>query len=106
MSSCHYCAQTNTRKDSWGYCKKYRCFTMSSAEAKLNSFIQKAGDVCCIPDTWGNVSNGNSNPYRHRTRAANKILSDEKYEFGFIPIEVLEKIPMENREKWDKDVRW
>jgi len=36
MKSCPYCAQTETRKDKYGYCKKHSCFYVSGTKDKLD----------------------------------------------------------------------
>ena len=61
-----------------------------------------------MPDTYGQVSGPVSNFYSNRTRTANGILSDAARE-GFSVDAILEiqgHIPVKNRGKWDKDIRW
>lgn len=45
MSMCPYCGQTNTRKDDFGYCRKYRCkftdeYEKLSIEAYKRNYIE------------------------------------------------------------------
>jgi len=104
--SCQYCGQGNTHLDKFGYCKKYDCFGRSGKRDLLNHFIKKASDTFTMPDDVGQVSGPVSNFYRTRTRYANDVMYNAQKEFGFLPMEVLDRIPTKNREKWDKNIRW
>jgi hypothetical protein len=107
MKHCKYCASTVTRLDSFGYCKKYACFDRSGQKEKLEALIKRAGDIYTMPDTWGQIGRVVSNPYSHRHRKTDDIKWDAKREFGFIPLEVLNRIPLKYQDsKWDKNIRW
>lgn len=106
MRHCEYCASTVTRLDHFGYCVKYDCLSRSGKRDKLNNLIKRASDIYTMPDTTGQVSGPVSNFYSHRTRKANNIIYDAQREFGFVPMEVYERIPMKNRGRWDKNIRW
>ena len=108
MGMCPYCAQTRTKKDGYGYCKIYDCFGISGKKNKLNQFIKRASDLYDISEQSKPLSIRSyvSNYYNPRTRAANDLIYDVQKEFGFVPFELYDKIPMKNREKWDKNIRW
>jgi len=106
MTECPYCAQTETRKDRFGYCKKYGCFARSGMQAELDYLIKQARSIWTMPDTYGQVSGPVTNLYSHRTRKANDIMWDATKIFGFVPLDVVNCIPEKNRGKWDKNVRW
>lgn len=106
MKECPYCAQTDTKKDSFGYCKQYNCFGISGMRDELNHLIRRAGDIWTMPDTYGQVSGPITNCYSHRTRKANDIMRDATNIFGFVPFELINRIPEKNRGRWDKNIRW
>ena len=105
-NSCQYCGQGNTHLDKLGYCKKYNCFGISGKRDILNQFIKKASDTYTMPDTYGQVGTVVSNLYSNRTRYANGVMRDAEREFGYLPMEVLDRIPIMHRGKWDKNIRW
>lgn len=75
---------------------------------KLEFLMQRASDLLFISESsrpLGIVSYV-SNYYNPRTRAANDIMYDAKKIFGFVPTKLLERIPINNRERWDKNIRW
>ena len=73
---------------------------------KLDYWINQAKSIWFMPDTTGQVSGPVSNFYSHRTRKANDILYKSQQDLGFLSFEVFNAIPMKNREKWDKNIRW
>lgn len=105
-TNCLYCAQTDTKKDGYGYCKKYDCFTRSGMKQKLENLVSEAKEIWFMPDTYGQVGTVVSNSYSHRTRKANEIMNKAKNVFGFVPMEVAQAIPEKNRGQWDKNIRW
>jgi len=106
MKPCLYCAQTTTKKDSFGYCKRYKCFERSGKNIIFQKLIKSASDICTMPNTYGQISGPVTNSYKHRTRKANEIFHEAQREFGFLPLEILEAVPLENRKRWDKNIRW
>jgi hypothetical protein len=108
MKHCKYCAQTDTKLDEFGYCKKYDCLSRSGKKAKLENLIERARNILFIPNEYVplGIKSWVTNCYHVRTRKANNIMYDAAKEFGFVPLQVLERIPMANREKWDKNIKW
>lgn len=83
--SCPYCAQTDTRKDEYGYCKKYACFYVSGNKAKLEDLKKELGDRFFKPTYRRNMFDGAVyNPQKehvsHVQRSVQKLL-------GFVPFE-------------------
>lgn len=107
MKHCKYCASTITRLDKFGYCKKYDCFGRSGMRDKLNALIRRCSGIYLQSKSksLGIVSHV-SNYYDGRTRFANSIMKDAEMEFGFIPEELLNHIPLKHQEQWDKNIRW
>lgn len=108
MKHCQYCASTVTKLDKFGYCVAYDCLERSGKREKLNDLVKRASDLIFVSKSHVslNIRSCVTNTYSPRTRKANQIVTDAIREFGYVPNEVLEKIPMENREKWDKNIRW
>jgi len=75
MKSCPYCAQTDTYKDQYGYCKKYRCFEVSGTKEKLNSMEKQLSDTIFLPNYKRNQFDGTYyNPQKEeRIRIQEKI---------------------------------
>lgn len=106
-SSCPYCAQTNTRKDGFGYCKVYACFKASGKKRVLERLLKRAHNIFFLPESSQlGIRSYVTNTYSPRTREANDILHEANWELGFVPLELLDAIPMQHREKWDKNIRW
>jgi hypothetical protein len=107
MKHCKYCASTVTNLDNFGYCKKYYCFGRSGMADKLNALIQRCGNIWLQPKSKAlGIASCVTNNYNGRTRFANDIMRDAEHEFGFVPSEVLDRIPLENQKQWDKNIRW
>ena len=109
MKHCKYCAQDDTKLDSFGYCIEYDCFTRSGASKKYNDILQKAKKIWHMPDITKRInirSYTSKNHYKVRTRAANDVFREAEKEFGFLPHEIYTAAPLENRGKWDKDILW
>lgn len=107
MAGCKYCAQSNTRLDELGYCKKYNCLERSGKKPVLDNLIDRAHKIYTLPkykqlEIRSYVSNG----YSPRDREANDILYECNEEFGFVPLSLLNAIPNEHMKKWDRDIRW
>ena len=107
MKGCKYCASDSTQLDKFGFCKKYSCLERSGKADVLRNLIKKASDIYLMPDTYGQIGMVVTNPYSHRHREADRIKSLAVKEFGFVPPEVMESIPMKYRkDNWDKSIRW
>lgn len=108
MKHCQYCGQTATKLDEFGYCVRYSCFSVSGRKAKLESLVTRARNLLFVSDSYRplSIKSWVSNGFSERTREANHIIFDTQKEFGFVPRQVLDLIPMKNRQKWDKDIRW
>jgi len=108
MNFCKYCGQSKTKLDNHGYCRKYNCIERSGMKAKLEHFVKEISKVYYIPDTYGNVGRVVSNPYSHRHRFIDNVINDAKIAFGgFVPLEILQKVPMKYKGKsWDANIRW
>ena len=106
MKHCQYCAQTDTRLDEFGYCKKHDCFGQSGKRDKYNSLVDRANSIYSVPDKHIQLGRVVTNRYSLRTRTANAIVRDAELEFGFVPMSLYEKIPTEYRKQWDAHIRW
>lgn len=105
MKPCPYCAQTETKKDGHGYCKKHDCLGRSGLRAKLEDLCRRAGNLILITG-WGQVGRVVSNPYSKRNRAANDLMYEAKKLFGYVPSELLAGIDSKDQLPWDRNVRW
>lgn len=109
MGHCKYCAQDDTKLDSFGYCIKYDCFTRSGSSRKYNDLLQRAKNIRYIPDETKIInirSYVSKNYYQVRTRVANDIFFEAEEEFGYVPHEIYTAVPLKNRGRWDKDILW
>ena len=108
MKHCLYCAQTSTELDEFGYCKKYDCLGRSGKRGVLENLMREAGDLYSVSNSHKQLGIRSyvTNSYNPRTRKANEIARKAQTEFGFVPMQLLERIPIENRDKWDKNIRW
>lgn len=108
MNSCPYCAQTDTRKDEMGYCKKYWCFQRSGKYDILQKLLDRAHKIYFLPKSKHlEIRSYVTNTYSPRDREANNILWDAKRAFdGIIPFELIKAIPSEHQKKWDRNIRW
>ena len=107
MKHCKYCGSTVTRLDGFGYCKKYACFDRSGYAKVLSDLKTRAGDLYFMSKSAQlGITSYVTNSYNPRTREANNIMIEAQETFGFVPLELIDKIPMENRGQWDKNIRW
>jgi hypothetical protein len=83
--SCPYCAQTDTKKDSFGYCSKYHCFEQSKDKTKYEDLKSELRNAQQLPTSKRNFFDGSYyNPREEETHILfKKIVSI----FGFLPIE-------------------
>ena len=107
MKYCLYCAQTQTRLDEFGYCKKYDCFEKSGKKQILKDLIKRVGNIYRLPksSTLG-IRSYVTNYYNPRDREVNDIIYVAQKEFGLVPEELLKTIPAENMKKWDRNIKW
>lgn len=104
---CPYCAQTDTKKDRFGYCFFTFCFDRSGLRSKLDPLVRRAKDLILIPRNQSKqVSGPVSNFYNVRNRTANRIMQDSVVTFGFVPAEVLTWISEKDQLPWDRGIRW
>lgn len=87
MKSCPYCAQTETRKDQYGYCKKHSCFYVSGKKEKLESLKRDLSNTIFLPTYKRNVFDGQV--YNPRQEKRSFIFGKIQELIGFIPLEVL-----------------
>jgi len=107
MNGCKYCASYSTPLDKFGYCKKYSCLERSGKAEILKDLSKKASDIYFMSDTYGQIGRVVTNSYSHRHREADRIKTLAIKEFGFVPSEITERIPMKYRKgDWDKSIRW
>jgi hypothetical protein len=86
MKSCPYCAQTNTKKDEFGYCKKYSCFEVSGDKKAYECLKDKLRDTIFISSYRRNQFDGS--PYNPREEAKSWITLKIQELLGFVPMEV------------------
>lgn len=107
MKHCKYCGSTVTYLDSFGYCRKYACFVRAGKDKILKHLQNRAGNLILLPKYKQlGITSFVTNGYNPRTREANDIMREAQEEFGFVPMDLLDRIPIENREQWDKNIRW
>lgn len=107
MPSCPYCAQTNTRKDKYGYCKTYQCFQAAHG-ANLKKGRALISTINDEPDAFVPLSIRShvSNFYNARTRKANSVIATIKSWIGFMPDELDKLIDDKHKKDWDQNIRW
>lgn len=84
---CPYCAQSDTKKDPYGYCKKYNCFIISSTKDKLDSYIldlRKAND---LPKYKRNQFDGI--PWNPRQVEISWVYKKIQALIGFVPLDAI-----------------
>ena len=87
MNSCPYCAQTDTQKDKFGYCKKHSCFEVSGTKKQLEDLKKELSDTILLPKYKRNFLDGTVyNPQKEK-RA--HVLNQIQKLIGFVPLEVL-----------------
>jgi hypothetical protein len=107
MKYCQYCGQTITKLDKFGYCKKYDCFGRSGKREILNRLISKVSNIYTMSQSSElGITSYVTNYYNPRTRFCNDLMREAEKEFGFVPQELLDRIPEKHKEKWDKRIRW
>jgi hypothetical protein len=87
MKSCPYCAQTETRKDKYGYCKKHSCFYVSGTKDKLDDLKKQLSDTIFLPTYKRNMFD--NQPYNPRQEKKSFIYKKIQELLGFIPLEIL-----------------
>jgi len=103
---CQYCGSTVTKLDHFGYCIHYYCFNRAGKKIILDNLIRKATNLW-FGDSTGQVSGPVSNFYSKNHRKADGLKRESEREFGFIPYELLSRMPPKFRnEAWDKNIRW
>jgi hypothetical protein len=106
MKSCQYCAQTNTRLDAFGYCKRYNCFEHSGKNKVLQNIKLGIRSIAFSPDVQCNAGRIVTNTYSANHRKIDDLKHRAILEFGFMPLELLSAIPSKFAGKWDKNIRW
>jgi hypothetical protein len=86
-NSCPYCAQTDTRKDQFGYCKKHNCFEVSGTKAKYKELNKKLSDTFFLPTYVRNQFDGSH--YNPREEKREQLLKQIVQLLGVAPIESL-----------------
>jgi len=85
--SCPYCAQTNTIKDKYGYCKKYNCFEVSGTKTKLENLKKEFAKAKELPTSKQNQFDGSY--YNPRQDEIKWILKKITSLTGYVPLEIL-----------------
>lgn len=87
MNSCPYCAQTQTHKDEYGYCKKHNCFEVSGNKNKYLELKKELSNLIFIPKCKRNSLDGTYyNPREIERQWIFKKITDL---FGYIPLDCL-----------------
>lgn len=104
--SCPYCAQTDTKKDSYGYCIKYACLIVSGVDTKINDFAKRALSIATMPNEYVslNIISYVTNYYNLKERKADDLRAKCLKELGFIPGIVSDRL--RNCKRWDRNIRW
>ena len=87
MKSCPYCAQTDTRKDQYGYCKKYNCIEVSGVKKRIEFYKNELIDADSL-STYRRNSFNNTH-YNPRQEKKDYIIKQMSRELGFVPIDCL-----------------
>ena len=87
MSYCPYCAQGNTHKDPYGYCRVYSCFEVSGHKEKFLALKQEYQDSKLLPTLKRNMFDHEYKPYRRVEQEW--IIKKITNLMGFVPLEVL-----------------
>ena len=88
MKPCPYCAQTDTRKDRFGFCKKHDCFRASGKEEMLDKLKKEMWDARTLPTNKRNMFDGSY--YNPRADQVRWITERTARELGFVPPELLD----------------
>lgn len=86
-NSCPYCAQTDTKKDQFGYCKKHNCFEVSGTKAKYEDLNKKLSNTFFLPKSKRNMFDGNY--YNPQKEEREYLLKQIVQLLGVAPIESL-----------------
>ena len=65
MNYCPYCAQGNTHKDKYGYCRVYNCFDVSGYKDKLKVWVEQLKVARRLPEKTRNMFDGCYYPKRN-----------------------------------------
>lgn len=87
MNSCPYCAQSNTRKDEFGYCKKYACFSVSGTKQKFEDLRKQIGNTIFLPTYRRNMFDNSA--YNPREEKKSHLIMEIQNLLGFVPLSVL-----------------
>ena len=87
MTPCPYCAQTDTRKDRYGYCKKFQCFTISGKALELELLQKQLNSLYLIPKYKRNAFDGTA--YYPRKEEKARLLHAVQKSIGFVPLNFL-----------------
>ena len=85
---CPYCAQTDTRKDEYGYCKKYDCFEVSGDKKKLDDLKSQLSGTILMP-TY-KLNQFDNTPYNPRKEERSWLLKQVETLLGFVPLNLLD----------------
>ena len=89
MGICPYCAQFNTHKDQFGYCKKYNCFYVSGVNKIYENLKYQYYNLIFISKCKRNQFDGNY--YNPREDERKHILNKVQKLLGFIPLDFLKR---------------
>lgn len=87
MRACPYCAQTETIKDQFGYCKKYQCFRISGKSLELELILKQLNTLYLIPTYKRNMFDGTV--YNPRKEKKSQLLHEVQKSIGFVPLSFL-----------------
>lgn len=85
--SCPYCAQTNTRKDKYGYCRRYCCFFISGTKEEYEKLQQQLRNTIFLPRYKQNQFDGIA--YNPQKENQSWIRIKIQNLLGFLPLEDL-----------------
>lgn len=107
MKHCKYCANSDTRLDSHGYCIKYNCFERSGIAQEVRNFVNKIKmEYWDIPkNSYGQIGTVVINPYNRRHRHIDTAARSALNRFGFIP-KGISSLRNFHKGAWDKNIRW
>lgn len=102
-TSCLYCAQTNTHKDEFGYCKRYNCFEVSGNKKKYEQLKNEISDSYKVNNYARNFLDGTH--YNPRLQYIDtRIQAIQKFTNGIVPLEIIDL--RESRKIWRTRTVW
>lgn len=84
MKICLYCAQANTRKNEYGYCKRYNCFEVSGDKSKFEKLQGELREARSLPTYKRNQFDGSV--YNPRKIEERWVLLKIQKLLGFVPL--------------------